>query len=95
MQTFFIIGKYSSDSIKDMSVDRTSKATVLIQELGGIVVSMYALLGGYDLCLIVELADTETAMKASLGLSLLTGISFSSFPAVSVDDFDKIMGAKK
>jgi len=94
MQTFFLMGKYSSGAVKDMSVDRTEKATSLIQELGGKVKAMYALLGGYDLCLIVDLNDTETAMKASLGISLFTGISFSTFPAVSVDDFDKIMGAK-
>jgi len=34
-------------------------------------------------------------MKASLGLSLFTGISFSTLPAVSIDDFDKIMGSRK
>ena len=94
MQVFFLMGKYSSDSMKDMSVVRTEKATALIKELGGKVRDMYALLGGYDLCLIVELPDVETAMKASLGISLFTGVSFSTFPAVSVADFDRIMGSK-
>jgi len=95
MQTFFIMGKYSADAVKTMSVDRTDKAISLISELGGRVHSIYALLGGYDLALIVDLPDTETAMKASLGLSVFTGISFSSFPAVPVDDFDRIMGEKR
>jgi len=86
------MGKYSTDAIKEMSVDRTEKAISLIKSLDGKVHSIYALLGGYDLALIVDLKDTETAMKASLGLNLLTGISFSTFPAVPVDDFDRIMG---
>jgi uncharacterized protein with GYD domain len=89
------MGRYSPDAIKNMDVNRTDKAVSLIKSQGGKVHSIYALLGGYDLALIVELANVEIAMKVSLGLSLLTGISFSSFPAVSVDDFDKIMGEKK
>jgi len=92
MNTFFMIGKYSNDSLKEMGVDRTQKSVRLIKELGGEVKSMYALLGGFDFIMIVELPTTEIAMKASLGLNILTGISFSTFPAVSVDDFDRIIG---
>ena len=91
MQTFLIMGRYSVDAVKEMNISRTKKAVDLISQLGGKVVSMYALLGGYDLVLTVELPDVESAMKASLGLTLITGISFSSFPAVSVSEFDKIM----
>ncbi len=87
-----MMGKYSTESIREMSPVRTEKAVTLITELGGEVKSMYALTGGFDLVLIVSLADLETAMRASLGLTLLTGINFSSFPAVSVEDFDKIIG---
>ena len=92
MTTFFMMGKYSTESIKDMSPVRTEKAVNLITELGGEVKSIYALIGGYDLVLIVELEDLKTSMRASLGLTLLTGINFSTFPAVSVEDFDKIIG---
>lgn len=92
MTTFFMMGKYSADSIREMSPVRTEKAVKLIEELGGEVTSMYALAGGYDLVLIVTLNRLETAMRASLGLTLLTGINFSTFPAVSVEDFDKIIG---
>ena len=92
MQTFFVIGKYSSDAIKDMSPDRTEKSIGLIKELGGEVKSMYALLGGFDFVMIVELPNNDIAMKVSLGLSVLTGISFTTYPAVGVDDFDKIIG---
>lgn len=92
MTTVVMIGKYSADAIREISPNRTEKAISLIKELGGKLHSMYALLGGYDVVLIVEFPKLETAMKASLALSLLTGISFSSFPAISVDDFDKMIG---
>ena len=93
MATFIMIGKYSPEAVKDISSNRTEKTVGLVRELGGKIVAMYALLGDQDFVLIVEFSDTKTAMKASLCLSMLTGISFSSYPAVSVDDFDRMLGA--
>jgi uncharacterized protein with GYD domain len=52
---------------------------------------MYALLGEKDLVFIVTLPGTKEAMKASVSLSKLTGISFTTSPAVTVDEFDKIL----
>lgn len=94
MNTFFFIGKYSAQAIKEASADRTVKAGNLIADLGGSVKSIHALLGDYDLAIVAELPSVETAMKASLGLSMLSGISFKTLPAVSVEDFDKIIGEK-
>ena len=48
-------------------------------------------MGEYDLVLIVELSDTEQAMLTSVALSKLTGIAFTTAPAVSVEAFDRIM----
>jgi len=92
MNTYFLFGKYSSESIKEISADRTEKAVSLIKELGGKVMGMYALLGGYDVVIIAQFATLQDAMKASLGLAILTGISFSTYPGVEVDDFDKMIG---
>ena len=90
MATFFMFGKYSSGAIKDISAKRTEKADSLIEKYGGTVKSVYALLGDYDLVLIVDLPGVEEAMKASIAVSKLTGISFSSSQAVPVADFDKL-----
>ena len=92
MQTFFMMGKYTAESMRDVSSNRTEKAVKLINELEGKVISMYALLGEYDLALIVQFGDTQKAMKASLGISMLSNISFTTLPAITVDDFDRIMG---
>ena len=91
MATYFLFGKYSADAIQGISAERTAEATALMKKFGGNVKSGYALLGKYDLALIVELPDTAQAMKASVALSKLTGIAFTTSPAVSVADFDKLM----
>ena len=90
MSTFFMFGNYTSDAIKEISIKRTEQAIDTIQQLGGKVKGVYALLGEYDLLFCVELPDVEAAMKASISLSQLTGISFHTCPAVKVEVFDRL-----
>jgi uncharacterized protein with GYD domain len=91
MTTFFMFGNYTTDAVKEISINRTEKAIDAIKELGGEVNGLYALLGGYDLLFCVQLPDVETAMKASITLSQLTGISFHTCPGVKVEVFDKLV----
>jgi len=91
--TYFMMGKYTTESLKGISADRTSKAEEIIKKHGGEVKSMYALLGNSDLVFIVELKDTETAVKTSIALTILTGITFTTCPAIAVQDFDKIVAS--
>lgn len=91
MATFILFGKYSHDALQGISADRTNKATDLVKKFGGTVKSMYALLGERDLLFVLEFPDVGQAMKASVALSRLTGISFSTSPAVPVDEFDALM----
>lgn len=94
MQVYFMIGKYSAEGVHELSVDRTEKCVHLIKQVGGEIISMFALLGAYDVVLKVRLPDNQAAMRASVGLSLLTGITFTTMPAVPIDDFDRIMSQK-
>jgi uncharacterized protein with GYD domain len=91
MATFFMFGKYSSEALKEMSAERTEKAVSLIKTFGGEVKSMYALLGEQDLVLIVDFPEIGQAMKASVGLTKMTGVSFTTSPAVAVEDFDMMI----
>jgi uncharacterized protein with GYD domain len=91
MAIYIMLGKYSPESTKEISAERTDKAEALIKDNGGKVKAGYALLGAIDLVLITEFRNTEQAMKASVGLSKLLGISFTTSPAVSMEDFDKLM----
>jgi uncharacterized protein with GYD domain len=91
MATFILFGKYSADALKGVSGARTKKALNLVKKLKGRVLSMYAMLGDKDLIFILELPGIDEAMKASVGLHKLTGISFTTAQAVSVEKFDKLM----
>ena len=91
MATYFMFGKYSAKSMKEMSAERTQKAAALVKKYGGEVKLAYILLGEHDLALIVDLPGTDQAIKTSVALAKLTGIAFTTAPAVSVEAFDKMM----
>lgn len=91
MATYFLFGKYSSDAIKGMSAGRTEKSTKLIQKYGGEVKSVYALLGETDLVIIATFPGTEQVVKASLAISKLTGIAFTTSEAIPVENFDRMI----
>ena len=92
MATYLMFGSYSLDSIGKISSDRTAQANAMIEENGGKVLSGYAMLGEKDLVLIVDFPGTEEAMKTSVGLAQLLGVSFTTAPAVSFEEFDKLVG---
>ena len=91
MATYVMFGRYSLEAKKAISAKRNEEAIALIKENGGEVKDVYALLGDTDLLVILDLPDTEHAMKTSLALSKQLGISFSTMPAVSVEQLDKLM----
>jgi uncharacterized protein with GYD domain len=91
MATFFLFGKYSAEAVKAISAERTKKTVDVVKKLGGEVKSMHALLGEKDLVFIVSLPGMEQAIQASVALSKMTGIAFTTAPAITVEDFDKLM----
>lgn len=91
MATFLMFGKYSAQSIKEANPERTKKAADLIKKLGGELKAAYALLGETDLLAVVELPSIEAAVKASVALGKMTGIAFTTCPAITVAEFDKII----
>jgi uncharacterized protein with GYD domain len=93
MATYFMFGDYSPESVGKISADRTVQGNALIEKHKGKVIAQYALLGEKDLVLIVDFPGTAEVMQASVALSQLLGIAFSSVPALSVEKFDKLFGA--
>jgi uncharacterized protein with GYD domain len=91
MAIFLMFGKYSIDAVGKISAERTKNAAAVIGDSGGEVKAAYALLGETDLVLIVEFPGVKEAMKASVELAKLLGISFTTSPAVSVKEFDKLI----
>lgn len=95
MSKFIMFGKYSSEALKGISSERTVKAVKIINKNKGKVISMYAVMGKYDLIFTLDFPDAEKAMKTSVELNKLTGISFSTSPAVEIEEFDKLLAKKK
>jgi uncharacterized protein with GYD domain len=91
MAKFFMYGKYAKEALGNISADRTIKALDAITQAGGKVNSMYALLGKYDIVLITDFPGVAEVMKASIVLNKLTNIAFTSFPAITMDEFDKVV----
>jgi uncharacterized protein with GYD domain len=92
MATYLMFGKYSVEGLKGMSAKRTDKVKALIKKNGGELKACYAALGNVDLVLIVDLPDTARAMATSAALAKSTGIAFTTAPAVTVEEFDKLAG---
>jgi len=92
MATYLMFGNLSPEVWKAVSTKRTDDAMRLIKEYGGGFKAGYALLGGEaDLVIVLDLPDTERAMQVSAALTKLLGISFRTAPAVTVEEFDRLM----
>lgn len=91
MGTYLMIGSYNTDSLKEISVERTDKAKELIQKNDGSLKEGYAMLGEKDLVLVVDFPSDSAAVKTSVELSKNLGISFSTSPALSFEEFDSLV----
>ena len=95
MTTFIMTGRYSAEALKKISAERTTKGTRIIRECGGQMVAVYATMGKTDLLVIAEFPGVSEAMKASIALNKALGITFATVPAIGLEDFDKLAGAKR
>lgn len=91
MHTYFMFGKCSSHGLHNIADWRTGKAHKIVRDLGGEITDGYALLGEYDLLLIVEFRQTTDAMRAAVRIGQATGISFSTCAATPLHEFDKVL----
>ncbi len=92
MATFLMVGKYCCKSLENVSPERTEQAVELIKKHSGEIHSMHATLGQNDLIFLLEFPGMKEAMRASVAMSKLTGIAFTTCPAVTVKMFDRLMG---
>jgi uncharacterized protein with GYD domain len=95
MSIFLMFGKYSSDSAKNISSDRTEKARKVIQKHDGKIISMFAVMGEHDLVFTIDFPNADKAIATSVALYRLTGIQFTTSPVVDVEQFDKLVGEVK
>ncbi|MBI4972250.1 MAG: GYD domain-containing protein [Candidatus Omnitrophica bacterium] len=91
MAKYLMLGKYSVEAVKGISPERTKKAVALFKKQGGKIIGMYALIGPYDLALIVDMPSNAALVRTAIALTKLTGIGFFSSPAMTVEEFDRIV----
>ncbi len=91
MATYLMFGTILPETTKVISAKRTDDANALIRKYGGELKAAYALLGNVDFVVVVEFPDNERAMQASIGLTRLLGFPFRTAPAITVEQFDKLM----
>ena len=91
MITCFMFGRFPQEAYLDISPNRTHSAVMVLSEFEGEVKSMYALMGENDLVFIVDFPEINQALLASVALSKELGISFTTSPAITVEEFDAMM----
>lgn len=92
MATYIMLGTYSAKGIRGASSARSDDAIKAIEQHGGKLKDVWALLGDIDLVVVVDMPSTEAAMKTSLALTRLLGVTFSTSPALTYKEFDKLLG---
>jgi uncharacterized protein with GYD domain len=90
MATFIMQGRYTASALQEISAGRTDEALKLIKKNKGEVQLMYATLGSNDLLFVLDFPGLKEALKTSVALAKLTGIAFTTEPAIPVDQFDKL-----
>ena len=90
MAKYLMFGKYSSEAVKGIKSKRTDKVADLFKKHNGKIIGMYALIGPYDLVLIVDMPNNATLIKAAIDITKLTGIHFFSSPALTIEEFDRL-----
>ena len=94
MTKFIMFGKYMPEAFGKISATRTKSANAIIGNCDGVLKDAYALLGETDIIALVEFPSIEKALKASVELSNHLGITFKTAPAVSMDEFDRLITGK-
>lgn len=91
MGIYIMLGKYSQEGLRTANTARNEEAVALIEEHGGRVQAAYAVLGEVDLVMITDFPEPASVIKASLGLTKLLGVSFSTAPAMSLGEFGTLL----
>ena len=94
MPTFVTLAKWTDEgarNIKD-SPKRRMAFEDRITTMGGKVKDAYLVMGEYDLVIVTELPDDETAAKLALGTAMQGNVRTVTMRAFGREEMDKIIG---
>ncbi len=92
MTNFVTLWKYTKDGLVDMKMtpERVDVVKKLIADAGGNLVSIYGLIGAYDVMTIMEMPDEKAAMATILKICSKGRVIPMTMTALSIEDFLKI-----
>ncbi len=95
MPTYVSLAHYTDQGIRNIkeSATRLDAAKKAFQGAGGELKQFFLLMGRYDILIISEAPDDETAGKVALSLGALGNVRTETFRAFTEPEFRKLIGA--
>jgi len=92
MQTYVTLWKYTKDGLMDIkkTPKRFEFVKKVINSAGGKLLSIYGLIGEYDVVTVMEMPDEKAAAATILKICSTGRITSQTMIALSVDEFLKI-----
>ena len=92
MPTYVTLWKYTKDGLMDIkkTPKRFDLAKKIIKESGGKLLSIYGLIGEYDVITVMEMPNEKVATSTILKICSTGRITSRTMTALSVEDFLKI-----
>ena len=95
MSTYVTLAKWTDEGIRNVkdSPKRRQAFEDRITSMGGKVKDAYLLLGEYDLVVVTEVPNDETAAKMALGTAMQGNVRTTTMRAFNREEMDKIVGS--
>jgi uncharacterized protein with GYD domain len=92
MPTFVTLWKYTRDGLMDMrnTSDRYEVVKKIIDDAGGKLLTIYGLIGEYDVITIIEMPDEKVAASTILKICSKGRVTSQTMTAISIENFLKI-----
>ena len=93
MPTYVTLAKWTDEGIRNVkdSPKRRQAFEDRITTMGGKVKDAYLMMGEYDLMVVTEVPNDETAAKMSLGTAMQGNVRTVTMRAFAREDMDKII----
>jgi uncharacterized protein with GYD domain len=89
MQTYVTLWKYTKDGLMD--IKKTNKrfelAKKVVKDAGGKLLSVYGLIGEYDLITVMEMPNEKVAAATILKICSTGRVTSKTMTALSLEDF--------
>jgi uncharacterized protein with GYD domain len=96
MATYILLSNLTDEGRKTLKArpERLQEVNKELEAWGAKVVAQYATLGGYDFVNVIEAPSNEVVARVSVELGSRGTIQITTLPAISVDTFMTLLGAK-